>query len=142
MNTNSFQIKSWSVTITVALLALYASNGNARYLLIAIVPTIVFWFLDSYYLQQERKFRGVYNDAAKITDIDNRKHIKLFDMPINNYKGGKYAYLNVLCSHTILTFYLIHVILLLIGWFILSGEGVKLWQRGKCFIVSIMAMTS
>ena len=64
MNTNSFLIKGWSITLVSALLALYASNKHVAYIFIAIIPTIIFWFLDSYYLQQERKFRGLYNDVA------------------------------------------------------------------------------
>ena len=67
MNQNSFQIKGWMITIVSALLALYASSGKQIYILVAIVPTVIFWFLDTYYLQQERKFRGVYNDVAGLS---------------------------------------------------------------------------
>ena len=65
MNSNSFQIKGWMITIVAALLALYASSSNVAYIFVGIVPTILFWLLDSYYLQQERKFRGVYDDVLK-----------------------------------------------------------------------------
>lgn len=58
MNTNSFQIKGWSIVIASALLAVYASNQNNYFFLAAVFPTLVFWFLDAYYLSQERKFRG------------------------------------------------------------------------------------
>jgi len=141
MNTNSFQIKSWSITINAALLALYASNNNEKYLLIAIAPTLLFWFLDSYYLQQERKFCGVYNDVAGLVDISRRLHIRMLEMPIHKYKTKSYHYFRVFFSITILTFYLTQVILLFVGWIILSKQGGELWQRGKCFIVSIMGMT-
>jgi hypothetical protein len=63
MNTNSFQIKGMTVTIVSALLAVYAATNNVSFIFIAVVPTIIFWCLDSYYLQQERKFRGVYNNV-------------------------------------------------------------------------------
>ena len=59
MNQNSFQIKGWMITLVSALLALYASSENVIYILIAIAPAVVFWFLDAYYLQQERRFRGI-----------------------------------------------------------------------------------
>jgi hypothetical protein len=140
MNTNSFQIKSWSITINAALLALYASNSNEKYLLVAIAPTLLFWFLDTYYLQQERKFRGVYNDVAGLVDINMRLYVRNFEMPIHKYKTKSYRYFNVFFSKTILTFYLIQIILLLLGWLFLSKQGVDLWQRGKCFIASIMEM--
>ena len=59
MNTNSFQIKGMAVAIVSALLAVYAATNNAAFIFLSIVPTILFWLLDSYCLQQERKFRGV-----------------------------------------------------------------------------------
>ena len=62
MNQNSFQLKGWMITIVSALLALYAGSGNVLYIWAALVPTVLFWMLDAYYLQQERKFRGVYNE--------------------------------------------------------------------------------
>ena len=89
MNQNSFQIKGWMITIISALLALYASGENTIYIFIAIVPAIVFWFLDAYYLQQERKFRGVYNDVAGLSSEDSRLEIKDFEMPIQKYQCGK-----------------------------------------------------
>ena len=63
MNTNSFQIKEWMITIVSALLALYASGDNVTYIFVAIIPTFLFWYLDAYYLQQERKFRKLYDDV-------------------------------------------------------------------------------
>jgi Mg2+ and Co2+ transporter CorA len=63
MNTNSFQIKGMTITIVSALLAIYASTTNVVFVFLSIAPTLLFWFLDSYYLQQERKFRGVYKQC-------------------------------------------------------------------------------
>lgn len=114
MNSNSFSIKEWAITVMAALLALYASSANALYIFVAIIPTIMFWFLDAYYLQQERKFRGVYNDVIK-----KENNIPLFTMPINNYKGGVYSYYSAFKSKTIAWFYgTITVLLLLIGVFL------------------------
>ena len=105
MNQNSFQIKGWMITIVSALLALYANSENVVYILVAIVPAIIFWFLDAYYLQQERKFRGVYNDVAGLTSEDSRVVIRDFEMPIQKYQCGKYCYFNVLLSKTIFPLY-------------------------------------
>ena len=98
MNQNSFQIKGWMITIVSALLALYARSEKKLYIFIAIVPAIVFWFLDAYYLQQERRFRGVYNDVADLSTENNRVNVREFEMPIQKYKGGKYCYFRVLFS--------------------------------------------
>ena len=86
MNQNSFQLKGWMITIVSALLALYAGSGNVLYIWAALVPTVLFWMLDAYYLQQERKFRGVYNDVAELTPEESRIEIKEFDMPIQKYQ--------------------------------------------------------
>ena len=105
MNQNSFQIKGWMITIVSALLALYASSKNIVYICIAILPTFVFWFLDAYYLQQERKFRGVYNDVAELTNEESRVSIRDFEMPIQKYQCGKYSFFSALFSKTILPLY-------------------------------------
>lgn len=114
MNSNSFQIKEWMITVVSALLALYASSSNETYIFVAIVPTLMFWFLDAYYLQQERKFRAVYNDV-----LADKSKIPLFTMPIQNYISGRYSYWGTLFSKTIGWFYGVVVVLLIIGGFIL-----------------------
>jgi hypothetical protein len=111
MNNNSFQMKGWMVALVSALLALYASTQKNAFVLIAILPALIFWFLDAYYLWQERKFRGVYNDVAGITK--NNK-IELFAMPVNLYTGGKYSFWDVFGSVTVLPLYL-PVIVILVG---------------------------
>ncbi|MDR0556770.1 MAG: hypothetical protein LBG43_02720 [Treponema sp.] len=130
MNTNSFYIKGMSVTIMAAVLALYANSNNPLYFFVAIIPVVIFWFLDAYYLQQERKFRGIYNDVAGLTDDENHKAIREFEMPLQKYKyekdkgknhpGKKYSYGNVFCSKTIWPIYLIPTPALLIGGILFS----------------------
>ena len=56
MNQNSFQIKGWTITLVSALLSLYDSSEKPVYIIIAVVPTVIFWFWDAYYLQQECRF--------------------------------------------------------------------------------------
>ena len=87
MNQCSFQIKGWAITVVTALLALYAASivpetgrGNNIFIYIAIAPTVLFWFLDTYYLQQERKFRGLYND---LVDEARSIAIKDYEMPLD-----------------------------------------------------------
>ena len=115
MNTNSFQIKGWTVTIVSALLAIYASSKNNYLILAGVFPSIIFWFLDSFYLQQERKFRGLYNDVAGISD--NPQKLKLFEMRPDLYNGGKYSFWSVFISRTILKVYL-SIIIVLISLFL------------------------
>ncbi|HIE44722.1 MAG TPA: hypothetical protein EYP87_00770 [Flavobacteriaceae bacterium] len=62
MADNSFKIKAWAITLVVATL-LIKSNVNNSF--IAFIPLITFWFLDAYYLQQEKIFRKVYDDKVE-----------------------------------------------------------------------------
>ena len=110
MNANSFQIKGWTTTIVVALLAIYVSTKNEYFVMVSLFPIIVFWFLDSYYLMQERKFRGLYNDVAGVSE--DPKTIKLFEMRPDLYIGGKYTFFDVFTSQTILKMYLPMVLLI------------------------------
>ncbi len=110
MNQCSFQMKGWMVAIVSALLALYAASinnetgdGTNMFIFIAIAPTLIFWILDSYYLQQERKFRGIYND---LIDPEKCTKIKEFSMPLGNYDRCKYCLFHVMWSVTEAMLYL------------------------------------
>ena len=111
MNTNSFQIKEWTIALISAILALYASTKNNCFILLGIFPALIFWFLDAYYLMQERKFRGLYDDVAAISE--KPKEIKPFEMRPDLYKNGKYSYWSVLRSETIENLYLTLILILI-----------------------------
>jgi len=115
--TNSFQMKSWMLVIATALLGTYANTNNKLLILLAIFPTVMFWGLDAYFLQQERKFRGLYSDVAGISD--NPKIVKPFEMPTNLYKEEKHSFGNVFGSVTLVTLYLSVIVILLGIYFIL-----------------------
>ena len=114
MNTNSFQIKGMTITILSALIAVYVADKNAEFILVSLLPLILFWFLDSYYLMQERKFRGLYND---LVNDDNESKLKPFEMNISSYTKKMYSFRAVFFSKTIITFYGI-LIVLMIGFYI------------------------
>lgn len=123
MNQCSFQMKGWMITVVSAFLALFAASidgktgiGNTMFIFVAIAPTVVFWFLDSYYLQQERKFRGIYGDI--IADLEKDK-IKEFEMPLKSYVGCNYCFLYVLFSRTEWPLYLLVIIGLIVAGILL-----------------------
>ena len=117
MGNNSFQMKSWMLVVATALLGTYANTNNKLLIILAIFPTIIFWYLDAYFLRQERKFRGVYSDVAGISD--DPKPIKPFEMPIQLYTEEKYSLGNVFGSATLLTLYVSVIVILLGIYFIL-----------------------
>lgn len=56
MSGNSFMLKGWAVTLITGIFALSSKDAEKMYFLIAYVPIIVFWGLDTYYLLQERLY--------------------------------------------------------------------------------------
>jgi len=62
---NSFAMKGWSVTIVSALIAIAVDKSDGRFAFAALIPSIIFWFLDGYFLWQERLFRGLF-DAIRL----------------------------------------------------------------------------
>lgn len=127
MNQNSFQMKKWAIAILSALLAIFVASidsktgtGNVDSILIAIVPTLIFWLLDSYYLQQERKLRGIYNDVALLTEESERIIIREFEIPFNKYSGSQYCFFRVMWSKTEWPLYFILIVGLIIASILLK----------------------
>ena len=81
MANNSFQLKGWAVTLVGVIGALSTADDNKRFFILAFIPIIAFWGLDSYYLQLERKYTVLYKNimAKKENEID-------FDMDLRNSK--------------------------------------------------------
>ncbi len=79
MNSNSFMIKGWNITLVSALLALAASSKDNIYLIITLLTNLSFWLLDSIYLLNERKFRDLYKAVLK-----EGSGIGDFDLDIDN----------------------------------------------------------
>jgi hypothetical protein len=111
MNSNSFSIKTWMMTILGALLALFASNHEPLYLLVATAPTLIFWCLDAKYLKMERQYRLLYTAALE-------GKVTVFDMNASKYSVN---FINVLFSKTILWVYVPIVLGLIAGWLFASG---------------------
>lgn len=61
MAANSSQCKAWCITIVSAILVIVADKSKPDYAWIALLPTILFLSLDSYYLALEKGFRESYN---------------------------------------------------------------------------------
>lgn len=61
---NSFQTKSWSVTVVTAILAFSSRSAQEATCALAFFPAICFWMLDAYYLREERLFRALYVAAV------------------------------------------------------------------------------
>lgn len=106
MGNNSFLLKGWAVLVIVAIFTFTGeSNNDIRCILFTNIPLIVFWGLDSYYLQLERKYRKLYDD------IRQQKNEKTnFNMNPNNIKisistSKEVSFMNCFLSATEILFY-------------------------------------
>ena len=93
-------------------MAVYASTKVHYFLLAGLFPTVMFWFLDAYYLNQARRFRGLYDDVADV--VDKPREVKPFEMRPGLYVGGEYSYRSAFFSRTILVMY-VPLALILVG---------------------------
>ena len=109
MNSNSFLIKGWTITITAALFALAAQGTNGKYILITYIVVPVFWILDGFFISQERQYRGLYKEVAQKTEneID-------FNMDATKYNEGNKTWQAGILSKTIWPFYGITLIAIII----------------------------
>ena len=114
LGSNSFLVKSWSMTIIVAAMVLIVKPDmqNPYFVLVLIVPVFGFWILDGYFLWQERLFRQVYGEIRVQSDTD-------FEMnPMKHRNEPKCSWLSAIFSLTLVLFYLIEI-LFIIGVFVI-----------------------
>lgn len=107
MANNSFLLKGWAVTLLAGIFALVWEKDGLLHYLLAYIPVFMFWFLDAYYLQQERLYRGLYDEVRQSgTNI-------LFSMsPPSTSTKNSYCYINVLFSKTEVGFYVPLIVLI------------------------------
>lgn len=60
---NSFAMKGWAIALATALIAIAVDRQEGRFAFAGLLPTVLFWFLDGYFLWQERLFRALYDDV-------------------------------------------------------------------------------
>ncbi|HGS4534728.1 TPA: hypothetical protein ACMD1Y_002124 [Vibrio cholerae] len=64
MNSNSFLLKGWSITLVSALFALAAKDANINYVLISYIVLPVFWVLDGFFISTERAYCVLYTEVS------------------------------------------------------------------------------
>jgi hypothetical protein len=77
-------------------------KGKHVHVFLAFIPLIVFWYLDAYFLWQERLYRRLYNWVIK-----NRMQTDeyLFDMNAYRFKHEVQSKLRIMFSITLSWFY-------------------------------------
>ncbi|PKO84608.1 MAG: hypothetical protein CVU17_02960 [Betaproteobacteria bacterium HGW-Betaproteobacteria-11] len=97
MANNSASSKAWCITLVSAILVIVADKGKPQYAWIAVIPTLLFFVLDAYYLALEKGFRNAYNSFI------NKLHseaLSAADLFVVNPQGGQFG----LFARSILSF--------------------------------------
>lgn len=101
---DSFLVKGWSMTLLAAGV-IFITRGEIRsdcIILAFIVPVFGFWFLDAYFLWQERLFRQLYKKIRQ-------RETTNFSMDLTKHKGDRKDQLKdfrrSFCSCTLNLFY-------------------------------------
>ena len=81
--------------------SLAAKDANTKFVAITLLPALMFWGLDAYFLRQERLFRKLYDDvrARSPENID-------FSMNTQPYQAKVGSWFHVGLSKTLLAFHL------------------------------------
>ena len=81
MSSNSASCKTWLISIITALLAIQTTIENMSDILpIAVIPTFLFYFLDSYYLGLEKRFIVIETNFINKIKMDEDCHEDLYSM--------------------------------------------------------------
>lgn len=113
MAQNSFLLKGWAITIIVAVLALtketLITNNITYFSMILLIPLIVFWYLDAFFLHKERCYIKLYDwviiNRPKTEDFQYSLNYSRFEKEVESI--GK-----TMLSSTLITFYGITALIL------------------------------
>jgi len=105
---NSFLIKGWTITIFLAGLGFFLNQKLPLALLVIAFVIIIFWFLDAFYLKQEKLYRRLYSDVAK------KEQAKPFDMDISKYNTEISSTLLIMFSYPLYILYLPLIVVLVL----------------------------
>ncbi len=101
---NSSSAKAWCITIVSAVLVIVADKGKPQYAWIAVIPTVLFFVLDAYYLSLEKGFRNSYN---KFIEKLHNQSISAEDLFVVSPKGGQIKlFFSSITSFSVWPFYL------------------------------------
>lgn len=93
---NSFLLKGWSVTLAAALVALAAKDTDLRFSVLALIPPLIFWGLDAYYLRLERLFRALYDDVRQLPEQELLRTVGPFSLSHENYSDSVDSWLEAI----------------------------------------------
>lgn len=111
----SFLIKGWTLTIIAAVFGLAAKDSDIKFVIIAYIIIPCFWWLDGFYLSQERKYRALYDKVREREGTQSD-----FSMDIREFNNGRNTWFCSIFSKTLNLFYISLVAIVLIIMFVFT----------------------
>ena len=115
MATNSSNCKTWCVTLLSEIIVIITNSDNPNYVWIAIVPVLLFFLLDSYYLSLERQFRDVYNKFIRKLHYGEATVEDVFYLtPRTGASATFFQFIKATGSFSVWPFYALLVVMLIV----------------------------
>lgn len=105
MARNSFQLKGWAMTLVTLVGALSANDADKRFIILAFIPIVVFWLLDSFYLQQERKYEALYRETTAKDEKDTSFNLNTRLVKYTNDEANRICFCRCIFSFCEVLFY-------------------------------------
>ena len=114
MASNSTSLKAWCITLVAAILVVVADKNKPDYVLIALIPAVMFCVLDAYYLALEKGFRKAYEGfVGKLHD----ETLTTNDMYVVKPIGKMWLlWLRAFLSPSIWIFYVLIGVMIALAW--------------------------
>ena len=107
MANNSFMLKGWIISLIAVLLALTDQTIVATKLtyfnFVLILPVIIFWYLDSFFLHKEKCYRRLYDwvIANRMTSDEF-----IYNLNYTRFENQEKSILSIMfCNKTLFPFY-------------------------------------
>jgi hypothetical protein len=77
---NSFVVRGWALTVAAAVFGFAANKGSWAVAVIGVIASMAFYYMDAFYLRQERLFRCLYqavvepDSAVPLYSMDTRPY--------------------------------------------------------------------
>jgi hypothetical protein len=97
---DSFLMKGWALTVAGAFYGFAVKGTNWKLAAIGLMPVLIFWGLDAYFLRQERLFRSLYDQVRQ-----RNAQIEPFAMNAAAHASGVASWRRTLLSPTLAPFY-------------------------------------
>jgi len=111
---NSTSCKTFCITLVSAILVIVADKGKPNYAFIAVIPILLFFFLDTYYLGLEKAFRERYKDFVMKYHRDDLVVEDMYDVAP---KGGLAGHMvDAVTSWAVLPFYSVLLLMVYLAW--------------------------